>query len=72
MTAFASDGEVFVVAGEPPGDDGARRWRRLDSYSVFGAALEHPADQRDVDDLVIEHAHARGVDTFGTPLLDES
>ena len=55
-SAVAVDGEVVGVAGEPSGDHRAGQ-RRLDRR-VFGAAFEHPADQPDVDGLVLERAGA--------------
>ena len=58
------------VAGEASGDDGARqRW--LDGRSL-GPALEHPPDEPDVDDLVVQGARARGFDALCAPLLHQA
>jgi hypothetical protein len=69
-TIRAADGEVGRVAGEPAGDHGAGQ-RRL-QRCLFGAALEHPADQTDVDRFGCQRPPTRCLDSLRTPFLDQS
>lgn len=63
-------GEVLGVASEPTGDH--RAWQRQLDRGAFGAALRHAVDQPDAEDLVIERARARRLDTRRAPLLHEA
>ena len=69
-TIRAGDGEVGGVAGEPAGDHRARQ-RRLDRR-LFGASLEHPADQPDVDRFGLQRPPTGCLDPLRAPLLDQS